>query len=254
MDRKRRPDQVVTGVPTAAEGLAKRVVLPILLLLGVLSVAYLGRAWWDGLSDWIARSGGAGYLVFFLAFVLLTTFCFPVSVLGFSAGAMFGPGLGLGLLLASGLASGVLMFFVGRFLFRGRIARLVATRPRLATLDNLAREKALRLNLLARLSPLNYGVVCYTLAAGKSPFSAYCLGMTAILPSMLGQVWTGALARNARQVAEGKDGPETLQWVLLGAGVVFFSLLSWQVGRLARQAWRQADPVSGERAVRSDPK
>lgn len=250
MDWKPKPASLKGDPGVPSEGLVKRVVLPFLLLLGILAVAYLGRTWWDALSLWIAGSGVRGYGVFFLAFVLLTSFCFPVSVLGFSAGAMFGPWLGLGLLVASGLASGGLMFAVGRFLFRGPIARLVATRPRLAALDNLAEQKALRLNLLARLSPLNYGVVCYTLAAGKSPFSSYCLGLTAILPGMVGQVWVGNMANRARQAVAGQGEQDTLQWVLLVGGLVFFGLLSWQIGRLARQAWQEAgtapDPADGD--------
>ena len=213
-----------------------------MLLVCVSLVAFLGRAWWDTLSLWIESSGSWGYLVFFLTFVLLTTFCFPVSVLGFSAGAMFGPGLGLLLLFCSGVASGSIMFAVGRYLFRGRIQNWASTRPKLAALDRLAEQRALRLNLLARLSPLNYGIVCYTLASGKTPFACYCLGMLAIVPSMAAQVWLGGFAVKASQAASGQQDQSPMEWALLAGGLVFFIMLSWQISRLVRQAWQEAAP------------
>lgn len=224
---------------TGPEGRIRRVVVPLLLLLGVVLVAYLGRNWWASLEVWIRGSGLLGYLVFFLAFIFLTTFCFPVSVLGISAGAMFGPGWGLLLLFGSGVVSGSLMFAVGRYLFRKPILGWVSRRPRLAALDRLAERRALRLNFLARLSPLNYGVVCYTLASGKSPFSAYLTGLIAILPGMAGQVMVGSIAEQARLAAEGEARQSTLEWALLLGGGLFFLVLSWQIGRMVREAWRE---------------
>lgn len=208
------------------------------MALAVVLVGFLGRQWWDSLAVWIEGSGGLGYLVFFLAFVVLTAFCFPVSVLGLSAGAMFGPGLGLLLMLCSGVASGLLMFVGGRFFFRKPILNWVSIRPKFAALDRLSGQRALRLNFMARLSPLNYGVVCYTLASGRSPFSSYLVGLIAIIPSMAGQVWLGSLAASTGLAASGQKEQSNLEWALLIGGLVFFLLLSWQIGRLVRDAWR----------------
>jgi uncharacterized membrane protein YdjX (TVP38/TMEM64 family) len=231
-------------VTSAAGGLVRRAVVPAMLVLGVGLVAFLGPGWWNSLEAWISGSGLLGYLVFFLAFVGLTTFCFPVSVLGVSAGALYGPGFGLLLLVSGGLASGSLMFLLGRYLFRRRILTWVDRNPRLMALERLAEDRALRLNFLARLSPLNYGVVCYTLASGKSPFSAYLIGMIAILPGMTGQVLVGSLAGQARQATAGTAaGPSTVEWLLLGGGAAFFLVLSWQIGRMVREAWRETPPA-----------
>nr|MEE4269495.1 VTT domain-containing protein [Candidatus Krumholzibacteria bacterium] len=174
--------------------------------------------------------------------VVLTTFCFPVSVLGISAGAMFGPVTGLGLLLLSGVTSGLVMFFVGRVLFRQRVQRWVASKSKLAALDRLAEQRAVRLNFLARLSPLNYGVVCYTLASGKSSLNSYLLGLIAIVPGMAGQVWVGHFSATAGQAIQG-EGKSKGEWALMALGLLFFVVLSWQVGRLVRQAWQEADAL-----------
>ncbi len=77
---------------------------------------------------------------------------------------------------------------------RGRIRNLIATRPKLAAIDRLAGEKSLRLNALTRLSPFNYGLACYTLAAGRTSLRAYMIGNLATVPSIVLQVWLGAFA------------------------------------------------------------
>ena len=202
--------------------------------------AFLGGRWWGDLSEWIAKAGLLGYFAFYGAFVALTSFCFPVSVLGFSAGAMFGPLKGLALMLISGVSSGLVMFAIGRFLFRDRLHRWIQDKPKLLALDRMAEKRAIRLNFLARLSPLNYGVVCYTLACGKSPFSCYALGLVAIIPGMAGQVWVGHFSVTAGQALSGQT-KSPLEWGLMVAGLLFFILLSWQVGRMVKQAWSTED-------------
>ena len=155
---------------------------------------------------------------------------------------MFGPITGLGLLLLSGVTSGLVMFFVGRILFRERVQRWVAGKSKLAALDRLAEQRAVRLNFLARLSPLNYGVVCYTLASGKSSLNSYLLGLIAIVPGMAGQVWVGHFSATAGEAIQG-EGKSPGEWALLALGLLFFVVLSWQVGRLVKQAWQEADAL-----------
>lgn len=230
-------------------GRIRGVVVPALLVLGVVLVAYLGKSWWDSLSLWIEQAGNLGYLMFFLSFVALTIFCFPVSVLGFSAGAIFGPWAGLLLLFLSGVTSGTIMFALGRYFFRDRIHTWVSKRPKLAALERLAQHRALRLNFLSRLSPLNYGVVCYTLASGKSPFPAYLAGLMAIIPSMAAQVWAGSIASAAQETMGGKVQHSRLEWGLLIGGLIFFILLSWQIGRMVKEAWKEASTADAEDRV-----
>jgi uncharacterized membrane protein YdjX (TVP38/TMEM64 family) len=100
----------------------------------------------------------------------------------------------------------------------------------------MAAERSLRLNVLARLSPFNYGLVCYTLAAGPTRARDYVLGLVAALPSLAIQVAVGVLARR------GLDQDSMGTWRLVGTAVGLAALvaLGWQVSRMARRAWRQA--------------
>ena len=166
--------------------------------------------------------------------MVLSSLCFPVGVFGFSAGVLFGLGTGVALVLVSANVAALLMFALGRGLLRGRILAFVATRPRLAAIDRLAGEKALRLNALTRLSPLNYGLACYTLAAGRSRLRDYLLGNLATIPSLVFQVWLGTVAVRAGAADDPGATPRNI--ALLVVGIVVVAVLGWQISRLVRQA------------------
>ena len=215
-----------------------------ILVVAILVVAgrYAGR-FWPEVESTVEGLGFSGLLIFVAAWVLLSLTCFPVSVMGISAGALFGPWVGMALVFPAGLMGGSLMFFLGRVLFRSRIQQLIATRPKLAAVDRLAGDQALKLNIMTRLSPLNFGLASYTLAAGRTAFGAYFWGIFAMLPSLLAQVWFGSIAREAGRTPG--DGNFSLgRILLLVLGLIFFALLTWLVGRMIKQAWEEAP--SGE--------
>ena len=228
-----------TGRPRGGVGLLRLLGGP-LLILAVLVVAgrYAGRFWPD-LEVAGSGLGVGGYFLFGGAWVQLSICCFPVSVLGVSAGALFGPWIGMLLVFPAGLVSGSLMFGLGRGLFRERILTYVSSHPKLAAIDRLAGDQALKLNVLTRLSPLNFGLASYTLATGRTTFLAYFLGLFAILPSLMAQVWFGSLARVAGQ-STGEGGLSGGKLALLAGGVFFFALLTWVVGRMVKTAWDEA--------------
>jgi uncharacterized membrane protein YdjX (TVP38/TMEM64 family) len=90
-----------------------------------------------------------------------------------------------------------------------------------------------RLHLLARLSPLNYALVCYTLAAGGARWRTYALGLPAALPGLIAYVWLGAAAARGRRV------PDSAEWVRLVApllGGISLLVLTVVVTRYARRA------------------
>lgn len=208
---------------------------PLAVLILCIVLGRLAGTYWTRIQDQVAGSGPAGVAGFLLAFVLLTAACFPVSVLAVSAGALFGPWAGVGLIFPGGLLSGAFMYWLGKGLFHRRIQRLIAGHPKLAAVDGLAVKHAVRLNLLTRLSPLNFGLASYTLAVGRSGFRPYLLGLVGTLPSTVVWVLVGALAEPGRGHRQG--GWSTGPTILLVLGLVFFVVLSWQVGRLVRRAW-----------------
>jgi uncharacterized membrane protein YdjX (TVP38/TMEM64 family) len=220
---------------------------PAAILVVMIVVGRFAGRFWPDVEAAVGSLGVSGYLLFVAAWVLLSTTFFPVSVLGVSAGALFGPWIGMALVFPAGLAGGSAMFWLGRGLLREKIRTMIATKPKLAAVDRLAGDQALKLNALTRLSPLNFGFASYTLAAGPTSFRAYFWGMFATLPSMMAQVWFGSLAREAAR-STGEEGFSTGRTALLIGGVIFFLVLTWMVGKMFKRAWDEApddDPDDG---------
>ena len=68
----------------------------VVLTLLVVAGRYAGKFWPD-VEAAVGGLGFWGYLLFIAAWVLLSLTFFPVSVLGVSAGALFGPWVGMAL-------------------------------------------------------------------------------------------------------------------------------------------------------------
>ncbi len=224
----------------------------ILVLALLLGAAVLAGGRWSAVEARLAEAGGAGVLPFAAAFVVLVMGCFPVSVLGFTAGAVYGPVGGFLVVVPAVAAGGAAMFALGRSLLRGPIRRRAAAHPRWRALEDLAAAKALRLNILARLSPFNYGLVCYTLAAGSTPWRSYMLGLLGTLPSLVVHVLVGSLVRSGGASLQREAGSPRLQFWLTAAAAAALLLLAWQLGRLGLAAWRQALPADGDHGERAD--
>lgn len=219
----------------------RRLLGPVLLLVVLVVLGQWLGGRWSAIESTLMQMGAWAYAAYAGLFVLLTSLCFPVSALGVSAGLLFGPWIGFGLVMGSLVLSGSVMFGLGRGLLRGRIQRMLATRPRLAAVDRMVGKRAVRLNLLARLSPLNYGLVCYTLAAGRTDFRSYLIGIAATVPSIAAQIWVGVVARQSGNLGSGNDGPSLAGWIGLAVGLVFFILLGWQVRRMVQAAWKEME-------------
>lgn len=230
------PEDPKTNSNSSRQQFWRQLAGPAFMLLAIVVLGRLVGSQWPQWEAAIAESGQTGHALFVGSFVLLTVLCFPVSVLGFSAGAMFGPLQGLLLIFPGGLVAGVLMFLLARWVLRSRIQALVCSRPRLAALDRLARRQAYKLNLLTRLSPFNYGLASYTLASGSTTFRAYLVGLLATLPSMIAHVTLGHLAAGRQPGDSGGIVTGPLRWVLLGLGILFLGALAWTTGRMLHVA------------------
>lgn len=208
----------------------------VILLVIMAAILTTAIVFWTDLETWLRSAGNSGLAVFAGVLLVLSSCCFPVSLLGFTAGYVYGPVQGYGVLAVSVLASGSLMFGLGRSSLRGLVADRLARDRRLAVLQDMAAGRALRLNLLARLSPFNYGLVCYTLAAGPTGWRDYLLGLSATLPGLAIQVAVGVVAR--RGFAPEAVGPWRVVGTIIGVGALL--VLGWQISRMARQAWQTA--------------
>ncbi|MFO7610083.1 MAG: VTT domain-containing protein [Candidatus Krumholzibacteriia bacterium] len=217
----------------------------LLLLVLLVAAAVLAAGRWGEAEARLVAAGDAGVAVYGAAFVVLAMGCFPVAVLAFTAGAVYGPWPGYPVVVAALGAAGLLMFLLGRSVLREPLRRRLRAHPRGRALEDLAAAKAVRLNVLARLSPFNFGIVSYTLAAGRTSLRAYLLGLGGTLPSLAVHVLAGTLVRSGGAALAGDRPVTALGLGATAAAVLALLLLSWQLGRIALDAWRQAaDPAA----------
>lgn len=206
---------------------------PALLLVVLAVAARLAAPQWQAWQDRLQALGPAAPAAYLLLWLSLVVCGFPAAALGLVAGAVFGPWRGAALAVAGLLASGLLMHVLGRRWLRPRVAALLAGHERLVALDRTAASGGVRLHLLARLSPLNYALVSYTLAAGGAPLRAYVPGLAGGVPGLLAYVWLGSAADSGLR---GQDGGGALRLVVLAVGAASLLLLGMLVGRALRQA------------------
>ncbi len=215
---------------------------PVLALALLVAAAQVAGPQWH---TWQARLAGLGAwapAAYLLVWMALVPCGFPAAALGLLAGAIFGPWWGAALATTGLCGSGLVMYGLGRRWLKPRLARLGEGRPRLKALGAAAATGPVRLHLLARLSPLNYALVSYTLAAGGAPLGVYAKGLCGGVPGLLAYVWLGSLAGG------GPHGPgegSAVRWVVLAVGVAALLVLGIRVGRTLARLTGESGSAAG---------
>ncbi len=192
------------------------------------------------IENWIAGLGIWGPLAFLALFVLLTSVFFPDSVLSATAGLLFGPGLGLAVVLLGAIVVQSIAFGLSRHFFLRRVQDLIVNRPKLAAIQRAANQHGFRLQLLLRLVPINPVLVSYVVATTGTRFGVFLLACLGLIPGLFVQVYCGYTAKHMIKVAGTPDGHSSVQTFLIGAGLVACLLLLVMVTRLAQKAIAEA--------------
>ena len=154
-----------------------------------------------GLRELLVAAGPLAPLIALAAWVVLTPFLFPGTVLAAAGGLAFGAVAGAGLAFGGAVAGGLAAFVLARTAGRGAAERFVARHERLTRLDALLRRRGFATILVARLMPgMPVGGLHY--AAGVSRVR---------LRAFVGAMTVGALLR-------------TVPYAVLGTGLASGSL------------------------------
>ncbi len=210
----------------AWRALAAPVVILTLLAFGAHLLASCREQW----QPWLAELGPWTPLLYLGMWLLLVPAGLPAAALGLAGGFVFGAAAGSAWAALGLGASGLLMRVIGRVWLRARVARLIAGRPRLERLQAAAAAGGAGWHVAARLSPLNYALVSYTLAAGGAPLRPYAWGLAGALPGLLTYVWLGAAAG-----AGGDPGGGRARGLLIAAGACGLLGLGWWLARALRR-------------------
>ncbi|MBM4129417.1 hypothetical protein FJ250_00085 [bacterium] len=206
---------------------------PVIVLTALAAAAQLLASCREQWQPWLGGLGAWTPVLYQAMWLLLVPAGLPAAALGLAGGFVFGFAAGSGW-AAIGLAgSGLLMHRLGRRWFRRRVERVVAGRSRLVQLQAAAAGGGAWWHVAARLSPLNYALVSYTLAAGGAPLRPYAWGLAGALPGLLVYVWLGAAAAAGTAATDG-----AARGVLIAAGVCGLVGLGCWLARALRRGRR----------------
>lgn len=189
------------------------------------------------LRDRFSGTGLLGGVAFALGYAVLSLLPLPATVFTIAAGAVFGMGRGVPIVVLGASLGAFAAFFLGRLLGRDAVQHL--TGGRLATLDRFLSRRGFWAVLVARLTPV-------------VPFLAlnYLSGLTAVRPShYLAATVIGIVPGTVAYVAVGAYGgtPTSAPFLLAVA-----ALLALTVGTALVHRSRRARTARGLSAADAD--
>ncbi|SFL45450.1 TVP38/TMEM64 family protein [Methylorubrum salsuginis] len=170
--------------------------------------------WLRGFSAWANGFGRYGLLVFGLLFFLATLLVVPGTPLTIAGAVAYGWAV-MPVVLVSATVGSWLAFFAARHLFRERVRRLIARKPKWRATMEAVGDGGWRLLTLMRLSPfVPFNAQNYVLGVTDVRTGAYLVStVIGMLPGTVVCVYLGAIGRRA-----GSDEPT--HWITLGLGLV----------------------------------
>jgi uncharacterized membrane protein YdjX (TVP38/TMEM64 family) len=207
---------------------------PVLLFFLIAAALILGRV--VGASEhlkqrveWIRSLGNLGYVVFVGVHIGGMIAAIPRSVLAIAAGVLFGPAVGILLVMIAAPMGAGLAFLIARYFARSATARWVSRSERLGRLLRIVEERGavvLVVTRLATFAPAN--VLNYAFGLTGIPFSTYMFwSFLCMLPVTIVYVIGGDIA--AKGISQVQ-----IPWVLVGTIVLAVISLLITV-RYARQ-------------------
>ena len=183
----------------------------LVALFGVLAVGLVAFRLFDGAHhllaavEWGRGSGVVGALAFAALFVTVTVLLLPASVLTLAAGFVWGPLVGLGVVLPSAVIASTAAFLLSRGVARQWVEARVTESPRFRAIDEAVGEGGLRLVLLLRLSPLiPFNLLNPTLGLTRVSMRDFVVGSSiGMVPGALLYLYLGSLVTSASELLSG---------------------------------------------------
>lgn len=183
----------------------------LVALFGLLAVGLVGFRLFDGANyllaavEWARGSGVVGALAFAALFVMVTVLLLPASVLTLAAGFVWGPLVGLSVVLPSAIAASTAAFLLSRGVARQWVEARVIESPRFRAIDEAVGDGGLRLVLLLRLSPLiPFNLLNPTLGLTRVSVRDFVVGSSiGMVPGALLYLYLGSLVTSASELLSG---------------------------------------------------
>jgi uncharacterized membrane protein YdjX (TVP38/TMEM64 family) len=182
--------------------------------------------------------GPLGPLYFGAAYTLAEILAIPAIPLTASAGYLFGPLQGTGVVLLSASIAASISFVIGRTLLRSYVEGLLEEYPDFAKIDRAIGKEGFKLMLLLRLSPLfPFALSNYLYGASSINFTNFFWGtLLGFTPGTVAYVYTGYVGQ-----ALTSGGSEVYPWYFYAGGLTLFAGLLKVVADTATQIIQELD-------------
>lgn len=237
-------------VSTRSSRLARGAALAALAVALVFAWRFLPlQQWFSQFQEAVRNAGPWGPALYAAAYALCAVLFIPATVLSLGAGALFGPVLGTGVVLAGASAAAAASFAIARLALRERVRLALSRNRRFLALDRAIAREGARIVLLVRLSPVfPFTWVNYAFGVTGVDARAYVLATIAgMLPGIIAIVYLGHAAGSLTRDLS----PIQMAFRVIGALATLAVVVV--VGRIARRAMHdagidgsnQADPPPG---------
>lgn len=170
--------------------------------------------------NYVDSMGPLGVVYFGVAYTIAEILAIPAIPLTASAGYLFGPVLGTGVVLVSASIAASVSFVIGRTLLRDYVERVIQEYPRFVKLDRAIGKEGFKLMLLLRISPLfPFALSNYLYGATSINFTAFFWGtLLGFAPGTAAYVYTGYVGK---ALTDGSTN--AYPWFVYAGGLVIFA-------------------------------
>ena len=216
----------------------KKIVLCVILFV-IVGIAFMflpvGK-WLESLKHYIEALGWLGPLVFVLLYAIFTMALIPGSALTLGAGAIFGLGWGIALVVLGSNLGALGSFLLARTLLHKRVEEWSKSQPRFQAVSETVAKGGLKIIVLLRLSPIfPFTMLNYLLGITRVPIPQYAFGnLIGMLPGIVAFVYLGTLPTAMAGASNG--GQSTVRYVLYGVGLLATIAVTVIITRMAKRA------------------
>lgn len=182
---------------------------------------------------WIGNQGAWAGAMFVVAFIILSCLATPDSLFCIAAGALFGFVGGLAVVLVGATLARVAQFGLAGRVLRARVQRYVEARPRLARVARAVLRDQLRLQIMIRLTPVNFTLASYLFGSIGIGFKKYMIALVGTLPLHVVLVYLGVESAHVAEMGARPDGEVAAQDVIKVVGLVVSVLVLVIITKLA---------------------
>jgi uncharacterized membrane protein YdjX (TVP38/TMEM64 family) len=211
------------------------IVAVVALLVGAFSVLPIG-AWLASFQAWVQELGPAGWVVYALVYAACVTLFVPASLLTLGAGAIYGLGVGVVVVLAGATLGATVSFLLARTLLRDRIEHMTRGNARFRALDRAIAKEGTKIVFLVRLAPVfPFTYINYAFGlTGVATLPYVLASLVGMTPATFAYVYIGYAAAHA---AQGSDRARTILQVVGAVAAIVVTVI---VARIATRAIRDA--------------